>query len=385
MMTIVIIVICSSVIGLIALWFSPLRLALLRCLSLWSRFKFTGKIERIIDESLPTGQDELFRVQMIGQILTPCDNMDTDVTVEFLDVTEGPFHPDMILSVDEKYRDPDGTGIAFTIHNGVVPHKNAVLSSWVTITEIPCHILRFAFRGRRKLQIKIAIQSHETGEVLVSDRQTIEYVSCRDGYKQLQDRKLNILKSTIELAVMLGNCRDTIGQKVKQRLTEWLEQKAQSFPAAETLAESIDSLGSHKDSDEIEQTAEELVAYGDQADKLAATELALQVAADGKTITPAQFKSLAEIAQRLDIKQDRFLNLCQKILLVSDCKIEDPSLLLGIDESMDEQIYRDKLNREYRKWNARVTHPDEQIRCQADKMLSLIAELRSRRVGQTCP
>ena len=69
--------------------------------------------------------------------------------------------------------------------------------------------------------------------------------------------------------------------------------------------------------------------------------------------------------------------MAQKILLSSDCKIEDPSQLLGITEDMAGETFRKRLNEEYRKWNARVTHPDPQVRSQADQILTLIAEIRS--------
>ncbi|MHC5172937.1 MAG: hypothetical protein ACYSPJ_04155 [Planctomycetota bacterium] len=79
----------------------------------------------------------------------------------------------------------------------------------------------------------------------------------------------------------------------------------------------------------------------------------------------------------LEIQQDRFLSIAQKLLLSSQCQIEDPSQLLGITSDMDSESFRKRLNEEYRKWNARVTHPDAQIRSQADRNLALIAEIRS--------
>ena len=82
----------------------------------------------------------------------------------------------------------------------------------------------------------------------------------------------------------------------------------------------------------------------------------------------------------LEIHRDRFLSIAQKILLSTDCKIEEPSKLLGIASDMDEESFRKQLNEEYRKWNARVTHPDAQIRSQADRILTMIAEIRSKRL-----
>ena len=58
--------------------------------------------------------------------------------------------------------------------------------------------------------------------------------------------------------------------------------------------------------------------------------------------------------------------------------MEDPRALLGLTEEMSEQEIHQKLTAEYRKWNARVTHPDAAVRAQADQMLNLIAQFRSR-------
>ncbi len=383
-MTIGITVLCIALLGLTALWFSPLRPVLLQCLGGMSRYKFTCKAECLINESQPINQDSVFSVQMIGRIPTPCDNMDTDVSVEITDVTDGYFHPVPVLSVDPQYRAAKYPGFFYSTHNGIVPKKNAVLVSWMTIIKIPCHVLRFACRGRRKLLFKVSVLDRQTGEILISDQQMIEYIHCRDGYKEIQDRKLMVLKSSVQLAAMVGAPGETLAEQAKQRITEWVDQKAQSFPVADRLAEWFQSVQTADNVSSIEQAVDRLLAHGDQTDRFAAIELILKVIVEGKAITTGQTDHLIGISRNLGIQQSRLLSSCQKILLMSDCRIENPSFLLGIDESMDEETFRSRLNQEYRKWNARVTHPDERIRCQADKMLNLIADLRSGHVGQIC-
>jgi hypothetical protein len=44
---------------------------------------------------------------------------------------------------------------------------------------------------------------------------------------------------------------------------------------------------------------------------------------------------------------------------------------------MSREKVRQHLNKEYSKWNSRVTNSDPDIQNQADQMLSLIAEARS--------
>ncbi len=122
------------------------------------------------------------------------------------------------------------------------------------------------------------------------------------------------------------------------------------------------------------------MAYGKNTDRFFAIELALQTACFGGAVSKENLDKLFQISRLLEIQHDRFLSLAQKFLLSSGCQIEDPSQLLGITSDMDDDSFRKQLNEEYRKWNARVTHPDAQIRCQADQILTLIAEIRSQRL-----
>lgn len=346
--------------------------------------RFRCEVECLVDESKPAGQDKIFCVQMTGQIPTPRDAMDTDVLVELTDITDSHFHPDPVLTVDHCYRSPDHIGFYFVIYNGIIPKKNAVLSSWITVVEIPCHHLRFARRGRRKLLCKVSVLSREDGRVLTFDQQTVEYVFCLDGFKELQGRKIDVLKAAIELSISLIGSQNPLNEEIRRIFVEWLEQKAETFPAAAQLKEWVESFDNHRQGYDCRRSVDGLLGYGEPTDKLGAIELALQVFAARESISAEQFTALEEVAEQLQIKQNRFLELCQKILLFSNCHIEMPSLLLGIDESLDDDAYLSRLTSEYRKWNARVTNPDEEIRLQTDRVLNLIAELRSHRIDQTC-
>lgn len=127
----------------------------------------------------------------------------------------------------------------------------------------------------------------------------------------------------------------------------------------------------------MQHSSDTLLAYGKNTDRFFAIELALQTAAFDGVVSKDCLEKLFQVGHMLEIQQDRFLSIAQKILLSSHCQIEDPSQLLGITSEMDSDSFRKRLNEEYRKWNARVTHPDAQIRTQADRILTLIAEIRS--------
>ncbi|MHC4551162.1 MAG: hypothetical protein ACYSUT_00125 [Planctomycetota bacterium] len=375
-MGLVITVICVLALAAATVYFSPARRFVLDAFSGLNRFKFSCKATIHRDESREVNDRDSLCIQMQGRIPTPTDHYDTNVRVELEDVTGGLFKQELILSVDPDYRRGDDTTFLFETHNGQVPQKNAVLPHWVTVATIPCSALRFAYRGRRKLLCRLSVLSAETGDVLVTGQQIIEYVSCSEGYRQIQQRKLDLLTSSIQLAVMTSSHR-ALTHPSQTVFTEWLDEAGQHFSAVIQLKESLNDIFEKTGSMTMEQAGESLLAYGDPADRTAAFELALKILVTTQCISSANGQALIELAHLLDLKSEQFLILCQQYFLQEDCQIEDPSFMLGVDTAMDESAFRARLNEEYRKWNARVTHPNKSIRRQADRMLTVIAELRS--------
>jgi hypothetical protein len=56
-------------------------------------------------------------------------------------------------------------------------------------------------------------------------------------------------------------------------------------------------------------------------------------------------------------------------------------ITLGLTKDMNKEKTRLQLNKEYGKWNSRVTSSNPLIRAQAEQMLRLIAEARCQYIG----
>ena len=82
------------------------------------------------------------------------------------------------------------------------------------------------------------------------------------------------------------------------------------------------------------------------------------------------------MADWLDIDADRFRLMMEKILPIDMHEIKDLDTIFGITSDMNNEKARKHLNKEYSKWNSRVTNSDPHIQTQADQMLRLIAEAR---------
>ena len=193
----VLITVCFVVVVALAIWFSPLRSHLVRIRFALDRYTFTCQVRRFADESEPAPKDQFFSVEMIGRIPTPVDNVQTDVRLDILDVTDGPSRPQQVLSTEKEFWLDDSAQFRFQKSNGVVPEKNAVLARWVTVLQFPCHILRFAYRGRRKLLFQVTVLDSASGDEITSASKVFEYVYCSDGYREMHGRRLEVLRDCV--------------------------------------------------------------------------------------------------------------------------------------------------------------------------------------------
>lgn len=379
-MTAAIILICILGAGVGAVWLTPYRQHVVRLFSRFDQYKFTGRVEQITDLQQSENQDTFFQVSMIGRLPVPDKKHDTEVRITIRDITESVFNPLAVLTVSDQFRAADDASFELTADHGPVPNPESVLAEWVQIAQIPCHLLRFAYRGRRKLQFEISIFSKHTRQEIVSDRQVHEYVSCVDGYMELRQRRMDVLKASVNLVLPIFD-----DQQVPAGLDDFLVEWISRHTNVELPGEHINSIveAAQQQQTNFQQDCDVLMAYGSQKDRLAVVRMALETAIFRGYCAEASFHQLSRVVSGLDIPKDRFLELSQKIILSSDCVMESPSQLLGISGQMPQDAFLKRLNAEYRKWNARVTHPEATIRKQADRILTLIANLRSERL-QSC-
>jgi len=105
-------------------------------------------------------------------------------------------------------------------------------------------------------------------------------------------------------------------------------------------------------------------------------ELCLRVPQVDGLAAAEELELLKKLAEWLEVDADRFRSMVEKILPVGMHEAEDMEVILGVTPDMSRDQAREHLNRQYRKWNARVTSPDPQVQTQADKMLRFIADAR---------
>lgn len=315
--------------------------------------------------------------QICGRIHAPRAGLDTQIRILVQDVTDPNEHRP-ILTRNRDLQQEGGLEFCYTLDNGPLPSKVSILKDWVEFFSIPCAELVFPREGYRTLEAAVSVIAREDGRVLAEARSQILTLSQQPGYESIQRNRIAKRRAVTELAaavwVLGGRHPDT-----RARLAARLNEKFAAAPGETDTVESIlaETLSCPPD-DAIVEACRSIRDVAAQSECLDTLTLCIETVGASEVISDETSRLLSLIADNLGISPQRFHALRQKILSRHSDKMADPRRLLGIDDSMSgEEILR-QLTKEYRKWNARVTHADESVRRQADQMLNLIMELRSR-------
>ena len=315
--------------------------------------------------------------QISGRILSPKTGLTTLISLQLQDVTS-PGDPKPILTRNKTLQQENSLEFIYTMDNGPLPSRNSVLKDWVDFFEIPCRELVFPRQGYRTLEASVHVISLTDQKVLASAKSEILTITEQPGYEAIQQNQYTRRKSVIQLAAAIWNLigrpealRDEIEQKLNRKYS------GASANVSESPEEILDASAGKSPNFMIIEACESIQEVAGQAECIDILVLCLEIAAGAEAITEEVSRALGMICERLGVSSERYHQLSQKILSGHSEKVANPRQLLGITDSMSDDQVLQQLTKEYRKWNSRVTHSDESVRQQADRMLNLIMELRN--------
>lgn len=382
-MNIPLIIIITALATAALMWLLPKLTVLTR-----GRFKgldpyhFETRTE-LLGKSIDGVDIDVFSVTMRGRIITPCDNCSSNVEVELYDITEGSSNPLPVLCTDPQFQKTEAPTFHFQAYNGVIPGRDAILPQWRKVLDLGCDVLRFPHRGQRTLRIITRITQKDTGQELVSAAAEFSYfVAAGEGYLDFQAR----LEKMLAAGYLLG-CQaagDAPQPTQTQMLENWLNECLHTSSVNLTI--NVSKIISAESPEAAAQKAcEILLGQSDAAYRQGLMELFIKIAAAAQPVSRDKQDWLTRLAEHLDIPLDRFRAMYQKYMPLEAQANPDPATLLGIDPNLPCEDLQKRLTEEYRKWNARVNHPDAEVRKRADQMLSYLTELRGRLMAETKP
>jgi len=308
-----------------------------------------------------------------------------EVRIRMVDKTDGSERS--VLCGIEDLQAPDSLSFLFCQDLPPIPFGSILnIDSFTSLVSVPLELLLFPYSGHRDIIASLEVRMK--GRVIRKATTTFKVHSSAEGYVEGIAHRERSEEMGIYLAMHLASADGNIDKKEADVVKEWIRAVLDST-ADETREDRKDRLnlvisdafekskGSYLDLDFI---SEELEKNATLPMKYEIMELCMDVMKADGVADPSEIRELKRIATMIGLDEGRYTALLDKRLagvqLIGASSAENLASIVGITPEMDKDQIRKHLNKEYRKWNARVSHDDEKIRARAEQMIEHIAEAR---------
>jgi len=334
---------------------------------------------------------DLFVVEVCGTVPAPRDASSAIVRISIHDETDGSQCTKSVFKRSPDFQIGSST-FCFEAELGAIASERNVLRDWTVVATVRCDRLWFARKGRRMLLFEVCVPSGVAdpagGEGLSRSRCMCEYENPNQGYEDFEEDCQRARSLGVGLAFAVGAADGRLFGCEIDMIKSWARRHLGALQQGRRLTRELERQlnrttaffrrGNRVSVPDVCWEIASLAPAGERCDIL---ELCLSVAGAKCVVLAEELTLLRDIGRWLEIDCERFEEMLESILPVGVHEKKSVESVLGITGEGDAEEIRQQLNREYGKWNARVTSPDPEVRSQADEMLQLIAEAYTRYVG----
>ncbi len=337
-----------------------------------------GKLE-IDDFNLDT-----FDVNMKGSVNGYRDDFNAKIIVNIFDITNG--KEEVVLSTLERFQ-KDNSEVFWYESSEVFPYANTLISDWSLIVKIPKEFLVFPNKGKRRLKFKMYIIDSNSDHILVESTKELSYNCLENGYQDDVENREYFEEVIIKTALLVSYSDGIMDKEETKTIEHWMRKRISNYNEEYQEKHRVRLNGYMKDG--LEEIKNEYVDIYDvlegieniasEGDKYELFQLCLDVArADGEA-DKKELDILDDIAEYIHLDEKQFRSMIEKTLPINIHTGEQtPEQILGISSKMSNSEIQKHLRVAFKKWNAVVAHKDAQKREQAEEMLKIITELRSK-------
>ncbi len=343
---------------------------------------------RLTGKEMDNPASAVFEVEICGSVYTPDDKHETTLEVTIADVTDAAPAPSSVQAKVKQWQMPDSTIFRYNADLGKLSGQATTLSNWTPVARLRVDWLLFPRKGKRDLKFRTSISSRSTGQEFACAECTFAYENTDPGYVDLEENRLRTRTLAVALAFTVSASDNKLFNCEVELIKNWARSNVHLSQASGRTRRKLEkalnkTVAFFRDGNRLNtcQICTEIVEIAPIADRHGILDLCLHVAQAKGSVAPEELAILADLAAWLEVDIDAFRNKMERILPVNMHQIKDAETVLGVTSDMSKDSARQHLNKEYSKWNARVTNSDPQIQAQADQMLSLIAEARHQYVG----
>jgi uncharacterized tellurite resistance protein B-like protein len=333
------------------------------------------------------GSAPLFVMKIRGSIHSPVTLTRTTVQVTIADITDGPENPQPVYGSSKQWQLPDSQRFCFVTELGPLPASITTLANWTTIAQIDPNWLNLPRSGKRTLQFSISIFGFDNPVEVASSDCIFFYESPTPGFVDLLENTERSKILTVTLAFTVGCADGLLSDSEVELIRKWARRNINPTDNSDNAKKQLEralnrtiTLLRSGNTINAERVCIELARIATLAFRLDIMEFCLLVAKTGGAVSRTKLDLLKNISNWLGIDKKEIISLIQKILPPDICEIQDIEMFLGVRSDMSSEQTRLMLNEQYKKWSARVTNFDPQVRRQAASMLRLIAQTRNQLV-----
>jgi uncharacterized tellurite resistance protein B-like protein len=339
-----------------------------------------------IVENNPTGE-EVFTIRIHGRLRTDQPGRRVNLKVKFDDITDSNPASSAVYIKPAVNSSSQLRPFDFTCDLGRLDKTETEIPDWLSVARIKTSTMLFARKGKRRLLLKGSVLNQDTPEEFAKCCCVFEYDNYEYGYI---DSDENIERSRA-LAVTLAFSLCAVDGKMYncelERIKNWAQSQLgpQSNGRAKRQLDKAlrKTIRFFKRGCKIDTAAlaQQLTQIAPAAIRYDIIEMCLTIVSSKGFISPGQIDMLKKLAVCLDIDLERFRQIAECLAPANIHQVKDMELIFGLGEKMTREQTRERLNAEYRKWNARVTNIDPNIQTQAEQMLNLITQARAQYIG----
>jgi tellurite resistance protein len=326
---------------------------------------------------------ETLGIEICGRVRAPEDVDKAHVRISLCDITNGQSKSVPVYSRLKQGREGEASDFVYEATLGKLPSNEMVLSDWMTVATIEADWLSFANKGQRVLRLNVAVVSDNGDAIIGSAQSDFNYENKTVGYLELEGNIQRAKMLAVTLAFAVSAADDKLYDCEVEVIKDWARSNIETEQDSERVRAKIEKAldktveffrGGNQV--EIDNICRQIVETTPVAERYDILELCLRVVEANGTASSQEVELIWQLGEWLKVDPERFRSMMEKILPVGMYEEEDAESILGLSSDMDPQEAKKRLNDEYRKWNARVTSPEADVREQAEQMLKLIAEAR---------
>lgn len=335
---------------------------------------------------------DAFAVEICGLINAPNEKSRATLNISIRDVSDGSRAEPVLESNPQvgSHARTDVPEFKYVAELGRLPRRVTKLEDWTAVARFRADGPVFPRRGRRKLQFKTSVLSADNGQTLADARCNFIYDNSMPGYLDMRENAVRTRVLTVALAFAVSAVDNRLYDCEIELIKRW---------ARENVLDDAESR-SEQSRSKLQKALSKTIAFFTEGNKLdifglcgeivdiasigqrhEILDLCLRVAKAKGSVTSEEMTMVKGLADMLEVDANKFRDMVDKIMPVEIHEVMDIDEILGITSDMSSENTRRHLNKEYNKWNSRVTSTNPDIQSKADRMLKLIAEARGRYVA----